>query len=218
LTTSLIGHYYTPLSTTLYLDSGGNTAGEIFMSDLTGDGTTQDILPGLKPGAFMRSVTPGNLAKVIANYNTTSAGQLTPAGNALISNNLFTAAQLTALGAVTRTIAAPVPGNVGNGSLKTFDFVLGRPLKIARLGEKFSFDPTVSFFNLFNFANYNATGDTLITGNLNAAVQSGSANGTDGSISSNDPYNRDAMRAGNGSGVFGQGTSRVIEYGLKINF
>ena len=213
LKTSIIGHYYTPLSTNLYLDSGGNTAGEIFQSDVTGDGTVQDILPGQKPGAFMRGVTPHNLANVIANYNSTSSGKTTPAGQALISANLFTPAQLTALGALTRTIAPPVPQNVGNGALKTFDFVLGRPIKIAKLGEKFSFDPTVSFFNLFNFANYQE-----VTGNLNSAVQSGSANGTDGSFSADDPYNRNSLRAGNGSGVFGQGVSRVIEYGLKINF
>jgi hypothetical protein len=218
LKTSIIGHYYTPLSTNLYLDSGGNTTGEIFQSDVTGDGTVQDVVPGLKPGAFMRSVTPHNLASVIANYNTTYSGKLTPAGNALISNNFFTANQLTALGAVTRTIAAPVDHNVGNGALKTFDLVLGRPLKLKRLGEKFSLDPTVSFFNVFNFVNYNQSAGSLITGNMNAEVQAGSVNGTDNSYNANDPYNRNSLRTGNGSGVFGQGVSRVIEYGMKVNF
>lgn len=211
--TNFIGHLYTPLSTTLYLDSGGNTTGEIFQSDVTGDGSEQDIVPGLKPGAFMRSVTPDNIGKTIATYNSTYAGKITPAGQALITNNLFTSNQLVALGAVTRTIAAPIPGQVGNGYLRTFDFVLGRPVKIAKLGESFSLAPTVSFFNLFNFSNYGE-----VTGNLNAEVQSGSANGTDSSYKDSDPYNRNAIRAGNGSGVFGQGVSRVIEYGLKINF
>jgi hypothetical protein len=98
--------------------------------------------------------------------------------------------------------------------------VLGRPIKVARLGEGFSFDPTVSFFNLFNFSNFNANTNegSIITGNLNSVAQPGSATGTDASFSQNDPYNRDSYRAGNGSGVFGQGVSRVIEYGLKINF
>jgi len=218
LDSSIIGHYYSPLSTNLYLDSGGNTAGEIFQSDVTGDGTVQDVVPGLKPGAFMRSVTPQNLAKVIANYNSTYSGQLTPAGNALVSNNFFTSSQLTQLGAVTRTIAAPIAGNVGNGNFKSLDLVLGRPIKVARLGEKFSLDPTVSFFNLFNFVNYNFSASGLITGNMNSEVQPGSVNGTDSSYSSNDQYNRNSLRTGNGSGVFGQGVSRVIEYGMKINF
>jgi hypothetical protein len=213
LTTSLIGHYYTPLSVTLFLDDGGNNTGEIFMSDTTGDGTIQDIVPGTDPGAYMRSVNPGNLAKVIANYNSTAAGKLTPAGQALISNGLFTANQLTELGAVTRTIGAPVAGNIGNGPLRTFDFVLGRPIKVSKLGESLSFEPTISFFNLFNFSNYNGSTQegSLITGNLNVDPQSNSA-------TNNTAQNRDSERAGNGSGVFGQGVSRVIEYGLKINF
>jgi hypothetical protein len=162
----------------------------------------------------MRSVTPGNLAKVIANYNATSSGQLTPAGKALISAGLMTSAQLTAMGAVTRTIGAPVAGNVGNESLKTFDFVLGRPIKAKKLGESFSLEPTVSFFNIFNFANFNGNTQEgfLITGNLNSdPEQSQSATDTT-------TQNRSSMRAGNGSGVFGQGVSRVLEYGLKINF
>jgi hypothetical protein len=199
------------LSTTLYLDSGGNNKGEIFMSDVTGDGQVQDIVPGLKPGAFMRSVKPSNLAIVIANYNATAAGRLTPAGNALVSAGLFTPNQLTNLGAVTRTIAPPIAGNIGNGSLKTFDLVLGRPVKLPWLGERFSLDPTVSFFNLFNFGNFGE-----LTGNMNSTVQALSANGTNSIMGSD--YSRDSLRAGNGSGVFGQGTSRVIEYGLKINF
>jgi len=213
VTTSFIGHYYTPLSTDLYLDDGGNTTGEIFNSDLTGDGTIQDQLPGIRPGSFMRGVNQRNLAQVISNYNSTSSGRFTPAGNALIGAGLFTPAQLTALGAVTRTIGAPISNNVGNGTLKTFDFVLGRPIKLAKLGESFSIAPTVAFFNLFNFANYGE-----LTGNLNAAPQSDSVSGTDGSYLPTDPYNRASLRAGNGSGVFGQGTSRVIEYGMKINF
>lgn len=211
--TSFIGHYYTPLSTNLRMFAGGNSAGEIFMSDITGDGTTQDILPGVKPGAFMRSVTPKNLASVIANYNATAAGRFTPAGYALINAGLFTPAQLTALGAVTRTIAAPIPHNIGNDSVKTFDFVLGKSFKIPRLGEDVSIHPSVSFFNLLNFANFSE-----LTGDLYSEPQPLSASGTNSSIDPNDDYNRDSLRRGNGSGVFGQGTSRVIEYGLKINF
>ena len=213
LTTSIIGHYYTPLSTDLYLDDGGNTNGEIFNSDLTGDGTIQDQLPGTRPGSFMRGVNQNNLAQVISTYNSTAAGRFTPAGNALISAGLLTPAQLTALGGVTRTIGAPIASNVGNGTLKTFDFVLGRPVKVAKLGESFSVAPTISFFNLFNFANYGE-----LTGNLNVSPQTDSVSGTDGSFASTDPNNRNSLRAGNGSGVFGQGTSRVIEYGLKVNF
>jgi len=64
--TGFIGHYYSSLPTTLYLDTAGNTTGEIFNTDITGDGTTGDILPGYKAGSYMRSIKPNQLAGVIA--------------------------------------------------------------------------------------------------------------------------------------------------------
>lgn len=213
ITTSIIGHFYSALPTTLYLDSGGNTTGEIFKSDITGDGSIEDILPGYKAGAFMRSVKPGDLSTVIANYNATAAGRLTPAGQTLVSNGLLTATQLVELGAVTRSIAAPPVGNVGNGSLRTFDLTVARPFKWARLGEDFSIEPSFSAFNLFNLANYGG-----LTGNLLDQQQSGAANGTDSSYSDADPFGRNSLRVGNGSGVFSQGAARVLEYGVRINF
>jgi hypothetical protein len=211
--TSMIGHYYSSLPSTLYLDTGGNDTAEIYQSDLTGDGTTGDILPTYKAGAYMRSVKPNVLAQAIDRYNQVFAGQLTPAGNALVSAGLFSQAQLTALGAVTRSIAAPPTNPAGNGNLRTFDFTLGRPTKIPHLGESASIEPTISIFNLFNFANYSSIG-----GNLADIQQSGTVNGTDTSYSDTDPFNRNALRLGNGSGVFSQGAGRVIEYGLRINF
>jgi hypothetical protein len=213
ITTSIIGHYYSALPTTLTLDTLGNSTGEIFHSDLTGDGTTGDILPGYKGGAFMRSVKPKDLSTVIANYNVTAAGKLTPAGQTLVSNGFFTPAQLVALGAVTPSIAQAPASNVGNGSLRTFDATLSRQFKWARLGESFSIEPSFSAFNAFNLSNFGTVG-----GNLAYFQQSGTANGTDSSYSDADPLGRNSLRLGNGSGVFTQGASRVLEYGLKINF
>ncbi len=216
-TTGIIGHYYSALPTTLFLDNQKGANGiaaevtqpaEIFSSDLTGDGTTGDMLPGYKAGSFMRSIKPGDLGRVIANYNLTGAGRLTPAGQALVSNGLLTSAQMTELGAVTRTIAAPPSGNVGNGSLRTFDLTLSRPTHLRWLGPGTTVEPSFSAFNLFNLANFNT-----VSGNLANIQTPDSANGTDSTLAS-----RGALRAGNGSGVFGQGVARVIEYGLKINF
>jgi hypothetical protein len=222
--TGIIGHYYSALPTTLTLSTDGNSQGEIFKSDVTGDGTVGDILPGYKSGAFMRSVKQGNLSQVIANWNTVGAGKLTPAGQALLAavypntnTPLFTQPQLEALGAVTRTIAAPPTGNAPNGSLRTFDLVLSRPTKVKWLGDSGSIQPGVSFFNLFNFANFNAftsgVTTTLGGGSLSDVSTPGTVNGTDTSLNG-----RGSLRVGNGSGVFGQGTARVIEYGMKINF
>ena len=221
-TTSFIGHYYSAFPQTLFLDNGkGSTGlaatgvgpGEIFSSDITGDGSTGDILPGYKAGAFMRSIKPSDLGKVIANYNLTSAGKLTPAGQTLVSNGLFTTAELTALGAVTRTIAPPPPGNVGNGSLRTFDLTVLRPIHIRWLGPETTVEPGFSAFNLFNLSNFNNQTTNLEAGNMANTQTPGAANGTDSSLAS-----RDSLRAGNGSGVFGTGVARVIEYQLKINF
>jgi len=217
-TTSIIGHYYSALPTSLTLNTpnGVNGPAEIFSSDLTGDGTTGDILPGYKSGAFMRSVKPGDLASVIANYNATAAGKLTPAGQALVSNGLFTAAQLTALGGVTRTIAAPPAGNTGNGNLRTFDLTLGRPIHLRRLGESTELEPTFSAFNLFNLSNFGAF--NAAGGVLDSTQLAGTVNGTDTSYDGNDGYNRNSLRNGNGSGVFSQGAARVLEYGMKFSF
>lgn len=204
-TTSVIGHYYSALPTDLFLDDNGNPSGAIFSSDLTGDGTTKDLLPGFKSGALNRSVKPGDLGRVIANYNATSAGRLTPAGQALVSAGLFTSAQMTSIGAVTPTIAAPPSNNVGNGNLRTFDLALSRPIKF---GDRISLEPSFAVFNLFNFSNFGS-----VLGNLASQQQPGTANGTDSSLES-----RGALRTGNGSGVFTLGAARIVEYGLKFNF
>ena len=73
------------------------TTGEIFRSDLTGDGTTGDFLNSAAtgvghPGTFMRSVSPRNLNAYITNFNNTvgNGSTLTPAGQALVTAGLFT--------------------------------------------------------------------------------------------------------------------------------
>ena len=208
INTDFLGHYYSALPTTLTLDTIGNTTGEIYHTDITGDGTTGDILPGEKAGAFMRSVKPGDLAKVIANYNATSAGRITPAGQALINAGLFNMAQLTELGATTRPIAQVPQGNVGNGSLRTFDLTVSRPVKFKAIGAKFEVIPSVGLFNALNVSNFGTVG-----GNLSTSDLPGTALGTTSDLAS-----RSSLRVGNGSGVFSQGAARILEYGLSITF
>jgi len=77
--TGLIGHFYSPLSMPLVVPNSGLGDGEIFRTDFTGDGTTQDYLPGTKNGSFMRGIGPGDLPRIVNNYNQTVAGQVTPA-------------------------------------------------------------------------------------------------------------------------------------------
>ena len=206
----LISHYDTALPGTLVLPTTG-LPGEIFRTDITGDGTTGDILPGTNTGSFGRSVKVGELNNVIGTYNSKYAGGLTPAGEALVQDGLFTSAQLKTLGAVTPTIQPAPPNQVGIDALKTIDvslsWVLHPEKLIGRLPESFTIEPGVSAFNVFNFANFDPP-TQLLRGTLNGSA--GSANGTPPALRTN--------RIGLGTGVFALGAPRIFEWGLRINF
>jgi len=179
--------------------------GEIFHTDVTGDGTTGDVLPGQNIGTFMRGVSPSGLNKVISAYNSSLAGKITPAGQALISAGLFTQAQLVSLGATTDTVSPAPAGEVGNDWLRIFDAKLSYPIKIK---ERFTIDPSVGIYNLFNFANFSISPANRLSGILSGLA--GSVNGT--------TYSDQGNRAGLGSGVFQLGSPRQIEFGLRFVF
>ena len=231
---SFIGHFDSPFAQSLWLPSGAGTSGEIFRTDVNGDGefggasqTSNngygDILPGTQVGAFGRDVSPGDLNKVINSYLTNSAGQLTPAGQALVTANLFTTSQLQTLGAVTpgacdangnpinttqpSCIALAPNGNVGLGWLKSFDLTFAWPIRIK---ERFTIEPSVSAFNIFNFANFDGPANKLL-GILNNGTSSAFVNGATST-------NRGSNRIGVGSGVFASGAPRQMEFGLKFSF
>lgn len=201
----VVSHFYSPLPLGLYVPNTGSGPGEIFRTDFTGDGTVQDPLPGTQVGSLGRNVSYGGLAAAISNYNSTFANQATPAGQVLVSNNLFTLAQLQSLGGVAPTVAAPVSGQVPMFGLKTFDLKLSW---VGKFHERLTVEPSVSFFNAFNFANFDlpqSTLNPLLTG------AAGSVNGT--------TYNdQTTQRVGVGTGVYSLGAPRVIEWGLKLTF
>jgi hypothetical protein len=220
---SVISAFATAAPTTLLMTAGGSpvesTTGEIFRTDFTGDGTVSDIFPSSsgqaagKPGQFMRSVTPSSLSNVINNYNSTQAGTLTPAGQALVGAGLFTIAQLQQLGGVKPFVAPPPPGAVGNGIFREVSMVLSWPIKLT---ERFSLEPSIAAYNVFNFADFGR-----LDGHLNNQVTpfapgttgpAGNVNGTSAGLS------RDSVRTGTGSGVFSAGAPRQLEFGLRLNF
>ncbi len=201
---SFIGHFNSPLPSTLTLEDQSR-AGEVFRTDVTGDGTTGDILPGQNIGTFMRGVSPSNLNQVINSYNSTQAGTITPAGQALISAGLFTQAQLIALGAVKDKVALAPTGAVGNDWLRVLDAKVSFPIKIR---ERVTIDPSFGVYNLLNFANFSISPANVLSGVLSGSP--GSANGT--------TYNQLGNRAGLGSGVFQLGSPRQMEFGLRIVF
>jgi hypothetical protein len=212
---SSVGHLYSPLPLSLTLPGAG--LGGIFQSDFTGDGSGDgsgvypvgDLLPGTKIGAFGRGIKTGDLAAFITSYNNTFAGHATPAGQALINSGVMTLAQLQALGGVMPQLALPPAGQVGLGWLKTFDFKLAYP---RRIGETFSIEPSVSIFNAFNNANFDAPGNTM-SGVL--ALQGDTT--TTGTANTTTAANR-TTRVIPGSGVFDLGAPRVFEFGLKFQF
>jgi len=204
----MIGHFDSPLSSAIVSPSTGDPGVDMFQSDFTGDGTAGDPLPGTHFGQFDRGTNASGLAKMINTYNTNVAGTATPAGATLIAAGLMTLPQLQALGGVAQQIAAPPTGQVDFGWLKTFDLKLSWRHTFA---ERYTIEPNVGFYNLFNFSNFNLPPNTM-SGILNGP-RSGAINGTsrqDGSL--------DGFRVGNGTGVYSLGAQRQIEFGLRFVF
>jgi hypothetical protein len=225
---SVIGNFASAPPTTLALIAQGAPAetstGEIFRTDLTGDGTVQDLFPVNgqsvgKPGAFMRSVNQTTIGNAISNWNTTQAGTLTPAGQALVANGYFTTAQLQALGGVKPYVAPPPPGQMGNQPFREVSTVLAWPIKIT---ERFSIEPSIAAYNVLGLANF-----LRLTGFLDNQVTpyapgtygpDGSVNGTVRTHDGNNPQNDISAKTGTGSGVFSNGAPRQVEFGIKFNF
>ena len=121
-------------------------------------------------GTFIGSTgkySPTKVNNAIAVYNQTRAGNLTPAGGALVISSLFTSDQLRKLGAVAPYIsscpppspACGLPGNPAAANwFKTVDLRLSWPFA---LGERAKIEPTVTIFNAFNLANYGGPGAQL---------------------------------------------------------
>ena len=201
----------------LFLNSG-NGAADIFTNDLNGDGSvlnqaggTGDPVPGTDRGAFGRSVNAGNLNQVLSNFNTNVAGTLTPAGQVLVDQGLFTQDQLTALGGVIAPVPLAVPGNIDNPNFYTTDIRLGWRYRIA---ERISIEPTAEIFNVLN--RDNRVGQSSIGRGGNTAFDgtlSGGPSSLNGNIGPLAP-----LRIGSGSGSFSSGTPRAFQFGIRVSF
>jgi hypothetical protein len=214
---STVAHLYSSLPASLYLPIVG--AADIFTSDANGSGAQGDfpgglgyVVPGTNIGAFGRKYNGASINRLISQYNNTYSGKLTPAGQALVTANLFTETQMTELGGVMESLT-PAPNNqASNDILRTWDVTLGRTIKVRT--ERFTVRPTIAFFNILNAVNYNNrtgnNGANIINGEMTGAE--GSPNGTAGHIQEQN------FRVSAGSGVYAEGSPRQMEYGLKINF
>ena len=225
----MIGHFYSPLPVTLTLSPTGKPGG-IFVTDVTGDGTGDgsfasngglgDVLPGTNIGSFGHGINQNNINQAINKYNHVDASQPTPAGQVLINSNLFgvnsqqSLSNLQTLGGVQQPIAPAPFDEAGMGWLRAFDVSLNWMYKVK---DKFTVQPGVSFFNVANFANFDGPANPL----------SGVLNGTCGSLNGTGfgaqplcprPGQQSSNRLGLGSGVFGLGSPRVMEFSLKFSF
>jgi len=207
----IIGHFYSPLSSPTIVGSTG-TAGQIFQTDFSGSGFVSQPMPGTTNGSFERDFGLSGLNNAISRYNTTVAGQPTPAGQTLISNGLFSASQLVSLGGVAPTLASAPADQLTFPWVRAFDFRLSWS---HTFHERVKIEPSLGIFNLFNFANFN-----LPPGAMNGWLDAGSSINsihTQTQAGATGPES-DVFRVGNGTGVFGLGSPRAMEWGLRVTF
>jgi hypothetical protein len=201
-----IAHFWSPLAVSLVVPNTNLGPGEIFRTDFTGDGTVEDLLPGTHVGNFDRGINAGNINTVINNYNSTIAGQATPAGQVLINNGLFTLGQLQQMKDGVAPMVPLAPAGQQNLSwLRAFDMKLSWNRTFF---ERLTVQPSVGLYNLLNFANFDLPSNSL-NGLLTGGV--GQINGTDAN-----GHNID--RVGVGTGVYALGAPRQIEFGLQLSF
>ena len=74
--------------------------------------------------------------------------------------------------------------------------------------EHITVEPSVGFFNLVNFANFDLPGNAL----------NGLLTGSAGQINGTVKADHNNTRVGVGTGVFALGSPRQIEFGLKVSF
>lgn len=214
---SMITHLGSPLPLSAYIpqQDGGGVAGEIFRSDITGDGTVGDLLPATVIGSTGK-YGHTDLTKAISYYNSTYAGKLTPAGQALVNSNLFSGQQLIALGAYSPLVQG-LPANAATATwLKTMDLRLSWPQHV---GEHTVVEPVFSVFNLFNWANFGGPGNQLngvLDGAPGTSLNNSSSGGHCGTSASICTERLDRVLPG--SGTYANGAPRQMEFGVRITF
>jgi hypothetical protein len=200
----------------MFLDFSGDSAADIFLNDLNGDGSVlntglgADPIPGTQRGAYGRSVHAGDLNQVLTAFNNNVAGTLTPAGQALVKAGLFTQDQLSALGGVVESVPLAT-SPINNPNFYTTDLRLSWRYTIK---DRLSIEPIAEVFNIFNRDNRIGQSSIGRGGNtgFDPALSGGpgSINGTVGPLA--------PLRVGSGSGSFSSGTPRAFQFGIRVSF
>jgi len=219
---SFVSHFFSPLANNLAA-SYQSRSGENFFTDYLGDGAVGiHIFPGQQLGSWGRDVNASNISAMISKYNSTVAGTILPMGQALVNAGLLTQAELQGLGAVADQID-PAPSDQMNMTwLKAFDLKASWPI---HLRESITLEPSIGFYNLFNFANFNAPGH-VIGGDFGEIATcpfgtpggcGGTPGGANGTATS-DRLTTNSVRIGTGTGANTIGAPRQIDFGLKLTF
>lgn len=214
----LIGHFFSALPSNLILDSS-LAAGNIFTTDLTGDGTTGDLAPGTLQGDYMHRVKAKTLGSYITNYNGSYAGKVTPAGQQVINSGLMTLSQLTQLKGVIQPVAQLPTGTANNNpAFRSLDVNFSYPFRFSKVHEGLTLTPKIAFYNVANLSNFSSYTGTL----QNTTTAGGPVNsGTSGASFVTGPNNfatQSAYRTYRGVGTFSQGAPRQTEFQLTATF
>ncbi|HEV2491147.1 MAG TPA: TonB-dependent receptor [Candidatus Acidoferrales bacterium] len=214
-----VTHIGSPYAVTLQLAPTDplDPVAQVFFTDLNGDGKGQDVLPGTNLGSYGRGI-PGVTAlnSVINKFNTVNAGQLTPAGQALVTAGVMQASDLQTLEAAVPPILNASSGQVTTSWLWTTDFRLGKTFSFK---DRFQIEPAVDVFNAFNRVNFDPV-DNVLSGNLfpncamipriQCSTPTGSVNTTLASQRTN--------LYGLGTGSFSPGIPRALQFLVRVSF
>jgi hypothetical protein len=199
----------TGVPVTLRLNQTVGGSGEIFLTDINGDGRGGDVFPDTNLGAFGRTIKGADeLNDAIIAFNQNFAGTLTPAGKELVKAGLLTESQLKALGATIPEIPLAPSDQVSIDSFLTADF---RISKMFRIKERVQIEPSADIFNVFNIANFDPP-PGITTGPL-----SGRLSGNPGTVNGTSPGAR-TNKFGLGAGAFSPGIPRSFQFGLRVTF
>lgn len=212
---AVIGHFFSAPPSTLTL-AGVTGGGQIFKTDVDGDGTTADLLPGTTNGDYMRRLKGAGLLAAVSNYNATQAGTLTPAGQTVVASGLVTAQEMSALGGVKQPLIAPPADPLRNSTQRTLDASVKYPINyFKRWREGLVITPGVTMYNVTNMANFGSFGTLVDTTTTPATLPTSTyLNGPN----NQDVLNRTRTNRGSGNGTFDQGGPRSTEFSLKVQF
>lgn len=214
LQVGVVGHFFSAPPSSLNLPGDTTGAGQIFKTDVDGDGTESDLIPTTNPGDYEHRIKNGGLLQLINQYNSTQAGTLTPAGQALVDAGLFTQPELIALGAVKPALLQAPSNPLKNAATRGFDASVSYPISFNKFHEGLSIIPGVTMYNVANMTNYNGFGGELAPATDAGPASDGLLNGRN----SIDTLNPNRITRSSGAGTFDQGGPRTTEFQLKVTF